>query len=110
MNHQHQGLSAERWAKLTLYQQMANIGSEVGRALNWRTKGNEEYSRLAFYRSLELLDLTLEVDRKPSHLKEMTRLRECLVDYFAGGNQYDSSATSWKKYFHPFNFAARASR
>lgn len=109
MNYQHQGLSAERWAALSLHQRMANIGSEVGRALSWRAKGNEEYSRLAFYRSLELLDLSLNTDRQPAHLKELARLRECLVDFFAGDNQYCSSAALWNKYFYPFNFAAASS-
>lgn len=109
MNRQHPGISAASWAALSLFDQMANIGSEVERALNWREKGNLEYSNLSFYRSLELLDLTLDDRKHRHHLKEITRLRECLVDFFSGSNQYRSTADSWRKYFYPFNFAARAS-
>jgi len=108
MNYQHQNISAERWAGFSLYDQMANIGSEVERAINWKEKSNLEYSNLSFYRSLELVDLTLKDAKHRPHLQEITRLRECLVDFFSGNNQYLSSADSWRKYFYPFNFAARA--
>ena len=109
MNYQHTGISQERWSGFTLFEQMANIGSEVVRAIKWKEKKNLEYSQLSFYRSLELLDLTLTDKKHQSHLQEFTRLRECLVDFFAGNNIYGSSAESWKKYFYPFNFAARSS-
>lgn len=63
MNIQHRELAAGKWDRLSLMEQMANIGSEVERTINWRKKNNSEYSRLAFDRSLELLDLTV-ADRK----------------------------------------------
>jgi hypothetical protein len=108
MNYQHSGISQERWSSFSLFEQMANIGSEVERAIKWKEKNNPEYSQLSFYRSLELVDLTIN-DRKHSvHLKEITRLRECLVDFFAGENNYCSSNNNWSKYFYPFNFAARS--
>ena len=40
MKRQHEGLASGGWEKLSLCEQMANIGSEVSRALNWRKKGN----------------------------------------------------------------------
>jgi len=109
MNHQPQGISQERWSSFSLFEQMANIGSEVGRAIKWKEKNNQAYSQLSFYRSLELLDLTINDQKHRSHLKEITRLRECLVDYFAGNNIYGSSPDNWNRYFYPFNFAARSS-
>jgi len=45
---------------LTLCEQMANIGSEVSRALKWMEKGNPEYSRKAAARALELLELGID--------------------------------------------------
>ena len=61
MNYQHHDLAAGRWSQLTLAEQMANIGSEFERALNWRAKDNADYSRRAFERALELMDLTPDV-------------------------------------------------
>ncbi|MCK5179587.1 MAG: hypothetical protein KAR32_08660 [Candidatus Omnitrophica bacterium] len=96
---QHRELASGRWAELSLSEQMANIGSEVSRALNWRKKGNDEYSRKAVCRALELISLTVNsADRFPL-IREMTRLREALLDYFFGENQFQSSESLWRKYF-----------
>jgi hypothetical protein len=103
----HKDLTLERWEKFSFCEQMANIGSEVFRAMSWRQK-NREYSQLALERALELLDLTLEgVTNSGSRLKELTRLRETLVDYFLFDNAYGSNDKSWETYFGTFNYAAR---
>ena len=107
MNIQHKDLAAGRWKEMSISMQMANIGSEVSRALNWRKKGNTEYSLKAAARSLELLDLSLDAADSFSRLKEIARVREALVDYFYGSNVYSSSETLWRKYFDHFNYAAR---
>ena len=103
----HKDLTLERWIRFSFCEQMANIGSEVFRAISWKQK-NREYSQLAFERALELLDLTLEaVTDSGPRLKELTRLRETLVDYFLFDNAYGSSDKSWETYFGAFNYAAR---
>lgn len=86
---------------------MANIGSEVGRALNWRKKGNDNLCQKALVRALELIDLSLDSTRSFSRLKEFARVREALVDYFYGSNQFSSSEMLWRKYFDHFNYLAR---
>ncbi|MDD2753783.1 MAG: hypothetical protein PHT44_04205 [Candidatus Portnoybacteria bacterium] len=106
MAYQHQELAQGRWQKFSFFEQMANVGSEVGRAINWRSK-NEVNSRLAFERALELLDLTIDDKRNKARRGELTRAREVLVDYFAGNNDYRSSDASWQNYFYAFNYAAR---
>lgn len=98
-----------RWSKFSLTEQMANIGAEVGRASRWQNKGNASYSKKAFERALELIDLTLSVHISQPKLKELARLREVLVDYFFGENIYNSTEESFQKYFLPFNYAARKS-
>ncbi len=60
-------------------EQMANIGSEAGRALNWRAKKNDALSVRALERALELLWLTIENNDTASRYKELTRLRETLL-------------------------------
>ena len=88
---------------------MANIGSEVERALNWQAKNNVEYSQKAFERVLELLDLTLDGTTAPARFKELARAREAIADYFVGTNQFKSTEASWRRYFLPFAYAARSS-
>lgn len=108
MNYQHKNLASGRWFEFSLAEQMANIGAEVGRAINWRKKGNAEYSKLAFYRALELLSLTIDDPKNHGgRLKELCRLYEILGDYFMGVNEYNSSDEFFEKYFYPFSFTVR---
>lgn len=102
----HTGLE-KRWNDFSISEQMANIGAEIGRTINWRKKGNNEMSKNALYRGLELLDLTIDDKKNKNSLKEILRVREALVDYFIGNNIYKSSDVIWEKYFYYFNFAAR---
>jgi hypothetical protein len=104
---QHKDLAAGRWQTLSFVEKMANIGSEVERAINWKNRQNPDYSRKAYDRALELIDLTLDSIRGFPRLKEIARMRELLVDYFSGTNEYQSTDSSWRNYFSPFTFAAR---
>ncbi len=98
---------AGRWNQFSIFEQMAHIGAEVGRTISWRKKGNPEMSRNALYRALELIDFTIDDPKNKTSLKEILRVREALVDYFAGDNIYHSTDAGWEKYFYYFNFAAR---
>ena len=97
----------DRWTNFSLCEQMANIGAEVGRTINWRKKGNTLMSTNALYRALELMDFTIDDAKNKNSLKEILRVREALVDFFIGHNEYGSSEHIWEKYFSFFNLAAR---
>lgn len=107
MTYQHRDLAKGRWNKLSFFEQMANIGSEVLRAINWNKKKNITYSKKAAERALELTDLTLDNVKGFSRLKEVARLREAIVDYFFGKNEFMSTNKSFEKYFLSFTYAAR---
>ena len=107
---QHKELAAGRWFTLSLVEQMANVGSEVERTFNWKAKGNLPYSQKAFERALELLDLTLADRKNTGRLKEVARVREIIVDFILGDNQFSSTEEAWKKYFLYFACAARKGR
>ena len=106
---QHKALAFGRWQKFSLMEQLANVGSEVHRAIIWREK-NEKDSKLAFERALELLDLTIEDSRNRRRLKELLRLRSALVDFFVGNNEFNSSDKIWENYFYQFNYAANINK
>ncbi|MBU0693452.1 MAG: hypothetical protein KKC11_02105 [Candidatus Omnitrophica bacterium] len=107
MSYQHKGLAAGRWREFSFLEQMANVGSEVERALNWRAKHNTIYCQQAFERALELMDLTLDCVKGFSRFKELARAREALVDFFFGSNEFMSTEKSWRNYFSNFTYAAR---
>lgn len=104
----HKDLTAARWAKKPLVEQLAHVGGEIERAFRARGRGEEEGTRLALERALELLDLTIE--GRPKGLKEITRLREFLLGFFTGENPYGFSETFWKNYFLLFSSAAALHR
>ena len=106
----HRDLASGRWFELSLVEQLANIGCDIERTIQWKNKGNLEYSQKAFERALELLDLTLADPKNKGRLKEVARAREALVDYFVYDNEYGSTDESWQRYFFNFNYMAALRR
>ena len=54
MSFQHAGLVTGRWHAMSLVEQLANVGSEVGRIHRWKEKDRQACEK-AFKRALELL-------------------------------------------------------
>ena len=107
MTFQHQSLANGRWNEFSLVEQMANIGSEVFRAIKWKEKGNKEIADGSFYRALELFDLTVMDLKNKTRLKEVLRARELFCDFFIGNNLYHQTADQWNKYFYQFAYLAQ---
>jgi len=62
------------------------------------------------YRALDLIDLTLDDPRhraSVARLRELARVREVVIDFFAGPNEYGSTPASLQKYFDAYAVAAR---
>jgi hypothetical protein len=104
-------LKSGRWFELSLVEQMANIGCDIERAIQWKKNGNLEESKRAFERALELLDFT-KADHKNrgASLREICRVREALVDHFVYANEYKTTDELWQQYFYDFNYAAALQR
>lgn len=103
---QHKQLSKGRWFELSFFEQMANVGSEIERAISWKSR-NIEFSNQAVNRSLELLSLSIDDKKNQMRLPELTRVYESISDYFYGDNIFKSSDSLWQKYFYNFSFAVR---
>lgn len=101
-NAQHKELAAGRWAEMPLSMQMLNIGSEISRANHWKAKGNQNQVERAVFRALELIDLTIEAQRGKHSLKEFTRMRETVCDYYLGDNFYRSTGERIQRDFDMF--------
>lgn len=106
MAYAHKKLAEGGWQKLSLSEQLGNIGSEVGRAAKWQGKDEALFGG-AVSRALELFDLTLEDPRWRGRLREIARAREVFCDAISGGALYKSAIADLENYFYPFAFAAR---
>ena len=102
----HQNLASGRWYRLSLVEQLANIGSEVSRARKWLNKDKKLYEG-AVQRALELFDLTLADPRWRGRLREIARVREVFCDIISGGEQYKTSLKDLEHYFFYFAWATR---
>ena len=110
----HSTLLKEKWHKMSLAEQLGNIGSEVSRTMSWQNKDEKTFQDAA-YRALELFDFTLEDSRwqspnwSPSgRLREIARTREVFCDTIFGDNQYKSPLKDLLKYFDQFAIMARS--
>lgn len=107
MSYQHQTMASGKWQQMSLAEQMANIGSEVFRAINSKSKKDDQSAELAFERALELFDLSLQDNKNRKRYVEIARARETFVDFFKFKNQYKQSEESVNNYFFNFNYLAR---
>lgn len=106
MAFQHQQLAVGGWQKLTLMEQLGNIGSEVSRVARWQGK-DEKLFQGAVTRALELFDLTLEDPRWKWRQREIARARELFCAAVFGNNEYHTSLQDLVRYFDQFAYAAR---
>ena len=97
-------IDRERWAGLSLTEQMGNIGSEVGRAI--KSRENQERRDGAIERALDLFSATAEC-YSGLRLREILRARDEFLRLF-----YDDSTDfdGVERYFHHFALAARHGR
>lgn len=100
--------SNKNWAEMDVFNQMGNIGSEVGRALNAKRQGKPERCQAAFYRGLDLIDETAQLwaVQKRAGLRELLYAR----DQFAESITTSRVDATLEDYFMQFAIAARASR
>jgi len=96
------------WQRKDIFEQMGNIGMEVGRALRAKRSGDEQRLKGALYRGLDLLDATAEAwaKRKSPRVREILRARELFVQTATTDNE----VPGLEDYFMHFAFTARLHR
>ena len=108
MNPIHKDTAAGGWHRLSLPEQLGNIGSEIGRAVKWNKNGKPDRADKALQRAFELMFLTVSDKRWHSRrLRELCRAKELMADVFYGDNKYNSSPEAMEKYFFQYAILAR---
>ncbi|HTE58010.1 MAG TPA: hypothetical protein VK694_04665 [Verrucomicrobiae bacterium] len=98
----------DAWAELDIFNQMGNIGSEVGRALAAKRQGKTERMQSAFFRGMDLINATVDV-WSASHKTAVPELL-CARELFAESILTDKVDATLEKYFMQFAIAARLQR
>lgn len=105
----HSDLAAGRWHTLEIHEQLANVGSEVERAIRARQGGRPERFEGALARALELFDLTARDERwRGARRREVLRAREEFVRLFFDPDCDPASAEGLRRYFLAFAVLTRA--
>lgn len=106
MHIQHKNLAKGGWQKLSLAEQLGNIGSEISRAMRWQEKDKKLFDA-SVERALELFDLTLDDPRWRGRHGEIARTREVFCDAVSRKKEYHTALNDLLRYFDQFAYAAR---
>jgi hypothetical protein len=79
---QHASLSPGRWATFSLDQQILMIGNEMNRATRLLRAADRASLALAYERVLRLVDLTVEVQGRPTLRRELLRWRDLIAELY----------------------------
>lgn len=102
-------IDTERWNNMTIFEQMGNIYSEVGRSFLAKSRGDELFARQAMIRSLELFDATVNylISIHSVKVKEVLRARDQYLELFYESKVEKNELQGLDKYFLGFATAAR---
>lgn len=101
----------KRWSAMTIFEQMGNIYSEVGRSLKAKERGEADDLRQAVTRAIDLFDVTAGslVSQGSPKSKEVLRAKEEFLSVIYGPASAEK-ARSLDRYFMQFAVAARINR
>jgi hypothetical protein len=88
----------DKWRALSLFEQMGNIGSEVGRALKAKRAGDKQQLDGAFWRGLDLFDATAEIQTSAARRREILRGREEFARAILGDAEDSSLEDHYARY------------
>lgn len=96
-----------RWQKYSIFEQMGNIGSEVGRTFSAQKRGDQEGSWAAVVRALDLFDATVSSSQLSApRRKEILRAKEEYLRAYYENRDREGI----ENYFMQFAIAARLRR
>lgn len=70
-------------------------------------KGDKKNQGKSLERAIDLIDLSIQLQKESPRLFELLRLREVICDIFIGGKNYNVYPRNLEGYFLPFALAAR---
>ena len=105
-------IDQKRWASLSIFEQMGNIYSEVGRSFSAKSCNNIADRDAAIYRAIDLFNATIDsqIAAKSPKSREILRSKEQFLDIINDDDATSDSIQSLDRYFMQFAIAARLKR
>lgn len=102
----------KRWSAMTIFEQMGNIYSEVGRSIIAKQRNNQEDCNYAVIRALDLFDATVDdlVRQKSPRTKEVLRAKDQYLHAIYDQNAGHDACINIDRYFMQYAIAARLHR
>ena len=98
-----------RWSSMSIFEQMGNIYSEVGRSFNAKKHNDTKGCEQATIRALDLFDATVDalIRQKSMRAKEVLRAKDQFLHAIYDSQISSSDMASLDRYFLNFAIAAR---
>lgn len=90
------------WYEMPVTLQISNIGSEVGRAIRYKNKGNHQRMIMFCEKAIGFLQLSISDPKNKHRQREFEFCIEELKDYFMGENIYQTTDEMLSKYYDAF--------
>lgn len=102
----------DKWASMTIFDQMGNIGSEVGRSIKAQKSDDQQAFEAAVTRAIDLFDATIEdlLVKKSQRIREVLRAKDQYLTSIYGTNRPLDATDSIERYFTQYAIAARLTR
>jgi hypothetical protein len=112
MNMPDYTVDRKRWAAMTIFEQMGNIYSEVGRSIAAKQRRKQQDCDYAVIRALDLFDATVDglVKQKSVRTKEVLRAKDQYLHAIYDPHTTPEVFTSIDRYFMQYAIAARLHR
>lgn len=91
-----------RWFAMPVAVQISNVGSEVNRAIKYKSKGETEKAERFMNKAIQLLELSKQDPKNRHRRQEFECAIEELIDYFIGNNIYQTTDEILLRYYDAF--------
>lgn len=90
-----------RWNKMSISEQMLNIGGEIQRAVDRKEKNEDSLAKQYLSKALEWIELTKKDPKNAGRIAEINIVEDEVKDYFEK-NKYHNNKSSIMSYWNSF--------
>ena len=94
-------MDSARWNKMSISEQILNIGGEVQRAVDRKERHEMDLAKSYLNKALDWIELTKNDPKNKNRIEEISIVEDELKDYFSA-NKYKNNKNSIMSYWNSF--------